>query len=874
MVQDVNPRLYQDLNTLKSLGSALPNNPLLGVSRDFSKTKGTQTLATPAQDAGLAVIQDGAITTKSGVGNRFSYSLDDDTYFYASFPTVTGVRNTTTGWQEIGKILVPGDSLSLAPNAVASFSVTSGANLTSCQLAVLISPRNNSVRSQTKYYVVKDLGSGFASTTAQIKVLMNAIHPGMLQLGQVDAGTAPTSYPDSSYNKVFAANLLGGVSVRLFIKFSTSANDMGLTAASGSFLVKTPARNLIDQTTEYNRAPYGDTDVWKSILPSFYLAKPEVAAANPATTGDQSTGTLNASGTAGSDVLTVYSTTGVTVGMRPVIGLSTVTVPGVGPINPMRPHLPNAVDTLAAFGSDVTVTQIINSTQVRLSANLVGTVNLRGRIYYAGATDHVPCVAFYSASETACMRMGQGAATIGANPFTGITKTANGATAARSCFPIIQIKSTDAPKTWQFTQVNGYNPWLFDTSAANATIGFETYDNGTLTIKTPSISQSYLLNGSQNPDKNLVLITECGRYALEMIGADLSVSPATATRMVVTDLTAKSMVTPDVYDLGAISYGTRAYGGPLSGGVVRKYEMDQCYSTGNIAVDIYRAMNAIKHPIAILVATAQAKSNNYCPDPAVQGTKITYKAYRSVHSVHAPSIAAGGSGYVVGDALYVSGGTFTTAMSCVVTGVAGGAVTSVHVQRTGQYKTLPSDGTALATTTSGSGTGCVLNALSITSAPDQTTMAIAFPDIDSVVRVLQYPASTADTAYATNYAGTIPMGSLFSLPNGLDLAAEWTSRRTNAPTAKSSSYELLAVLAAIQKYGAYVTDVSGSFQQMVVVDSDFAYSANYSNLHGDTGGATYPNYVEIKRLLTYVENVSPANRGSSYANQWPVVPAI
>jgi hypothetical protein len=203
MVQDVNPRLYQDLNTLKSLGSALPNNPLLGVSRDFSKTKGTQTLATPAQDAGLAVIQDGAITTKSGVGNRFSYSLDDDTYFYASFPTVTGVRNTTTGWQEIGKILVPGDSLSLAPNAVASFSVTSGANLTSCQLAVLISPRNNSVRSQTKYYVVKDLGSGFASTTAQIKVLMNAIHPGMLQLGQVDAGTAPTSYPDSSYNKVF-----------------------------------------------------------------------------------------------------------------------------------------------------------------------------------------------------------------------------------------------------------------------------------------------------------------------------------------------------------------------------------------------------------------------------------------------------------------------------------------------------------------------------------------------------------------------------------------------------------------------------------------------------------------------------------------------
>lgn len=213
-------------------------------------------------------------------------------------------------------------------------------------------------------------------------------------------------------------------------------------------------------------------------------------------------------------------------------------------------------------------------------------------------------------------------------------------------------------------------------------------------------------------------------------------------------------------------------------------------------------------------------------------------------------------------------------MSCVVASISSGAVTSVYVQRTGQYKTLPSDASALATTSSGAGTGCVLNALSIPTAPDQTTIGVAFPDITSTEQALQYPASVADNAFATNYAGTIPMGALFSLPTGLDLVAEWTTRRTNAPTALSSSYELLAVLAAIQKYGAYATDVSGAFQQIIAVDSDFAYSANYANLHGDTGGSTYPNLVAIKRLLTYVENVSPLNRGSAYSNIDPTTPAI
>ncbi len=874
MVQQVNSRLYQDLATLKTLGAALPGNPLAGLAKDVAQTRGGQSLSLPTYDAGHLVLQDGVVTTKTGVGNLFSYSLDSDTTFSASFPTAfNSIVNSTTSWQEIGKILVPGDSLNLTSGATVSFEVTADAVLAGCSLGVLIGHRDSTVRSQTKYYIVKALPGDYASTTAKIKVSLTPVHAGMVSLAKTDDATAPTAYPDNSVNQVFAVNLLAGVSIRLFVKFATSTGSMRLTAGAGTCTVMAPSRNLVDISQTYSRLPYVDNDMWKSQLPPFTLAKAEVSAANPASTGNSSTGTLNASGTAGSDLLTVYSTTGVSVGMYPLIGSTGVVTPGAGPLSAFRPHMPDAVATVSAFGAGVAVTEIVNATQVRLSAPLKANVSLRGRTT-SGGLEYIPCVGFYSSAETACIRMGQGSASIGANPFTGVGKTANAATAARVCVPVVRIKSTDPVKTWRFTQVNAYNPWIFETSASNATIGFETFDNGTFQLKTPSITQTYLLNGSQNPDRNLILITECGRYSIEMIGVDFSVTPITVTRVIVSDLAGRSTVAPDIYDLGAISYGTRAYGGPLSAGLVRKFEMDQCYSTGNTAADISRAMDAIKHPIAILMSNAQGKSNNYCPDPDVQGTKVVYKAYRSAHAVHAPSVAVGGSGYAVGDVLYVVGGTYTTTMSCVVTAVSGGAVTSVHVQRTGQYKTLPSDASALATTTSGTGTGCVLNALSVPTAPDQTTASVAFQDINSTIRVLQYPASVSDNGYSANYAGVVPMGALFTLPNGLDLVTEWTNRRTTAPTAKSSSYELLAVLAAIQKYGAYVVDISGSFQQLVAVDSDFAYSDNYSNLHGDTGSATYPNLVEIKRLLTYVENVSPLNRAAAYANPLPMRPAL
>jgi hypothetical protein len=70
------------------------------------------------------------------------------------------------------------------------------------------------------------------------------------------------------------------------------------------------------------------------------------------------------------------------------------------------------------------------------------------------------------------------------------------------------------------------------------------------------------------------------------------------------------------------------------------------------------------------------------------------------------SIAVGGSSYVVGDILTLSGGTSTIAAQVEVTAVSVGAVTAVRRYNDGVYTVTPSDPVS---TTGGSGTGCTLN---------------------------------------------------------------------------------------------------------------------------------------------------------------------
>lgn len=93
------------------------------------------------------------------------------------------------------------------------------------------------------------------------------------------------------------------------------------------------------------------------------------------------------------------------------------------------------------------------------------------------------------------------------------------------------------------------------------------------------------------------------------------------------------------------------------------------------------------------------------------------------------AINAGGSGYVVGDNLLPSGGTYDDQAEFVVSGVSGGAVTQVRIVNAGAYSIAP--GNPAATTTDGAGTGCTVD-LTFTATSWDVEIDTAF-DGDRVV---------------------------------------------------------------------------------------------------------------------------------------------
>jgi hypothetical protein len=80
--------------------------------------------------------------------------------------------------------------------------------------------------------------------------------------------------------------------------------------------------------------------------------------------------------------------------------------------------------------------------------------------------------------------------------------------------------------------------------------------------------------------------------------------------------------------------------------------------------------------------------------------------------ISAVAIAAGGSGYVVGDVLTLSGGTGTHSTTVEVTSVAAGVVDGILLRDGGAYSVVP---TSPASTTGGTGTGCTITVSTSTS---------------------------------------------------------------------------------------------------------------------------------------------------------------
>lgn len=106
------------------------------------------------------------------------------------------------------------------------------------------------------------------------------------------------------------------------------------------------------------------------------------------------------------------------------------------------------------------------------------------------------------------------------------------------------------------------------------------------------------------------------------------------------------------------------------------------------------------------------------------------------------AIGAGGSGYVLGDILTLSGGTFTTAAQFIVTGVSAGAVTAVTA-RTGIVSNYTVNPAATTATTGGTGTGCTLTWSNIS--PTASINSLAFFNANATGVNLNVPLSVSGT---------------------------------------------------------------------------------------------------------------------------------
>jgi hypothetical protein len=847
------------------------NTAAIGVD-EFEEVVDPETFSVPTRLYSDRLTVGGKIFKKVFAGGQpdvFMYALEQAASITADNINITGLNNSSIATKTVGSLKAPGDSLRWSPQSKITITVNANAPLDGHTIS--IGP--SAIRTGSAHLIHKLIANG-TGNTAIFELILEPVWSCKAKLVEVTEATKPTTYPNPT-SLLWDLNMVGNVVLPIYFKFNGTAQGVPtvtVTSIEAKIDIQPPPQFRYNPALTYRKAsehPYPATDPFNRPITDRVVIRKPVFAVNWSSSGSSTGGTINASGTAGSDVVTIPSGTAkIKVGMYPsILGVYGTADADVAPATYGNTYAKKTQDT---FGSTNFVIEIINGTQVRMRNPLLLNLSERGK----EAWGEIHGLGFFESPETLNIRQGFETDSVRINLFTGTIKTSNKAIGYPDGIPIYRVAPSDPLRTWNITQVNSPNPWFFDDSTATPFASGELY-GGPIQMKTPAaITRANIGTVSSNVDRNVIILTDDGKYAIELyyIDHNTTTNIYSAARAVIYDLTDLSnfpVHNRPEYSSSGLSTGTRAWGGGLLNGIVRKHEIDRCTDTGNISADITKAMNAIPHALAMVLSGAQLKSHNYCPDFTVQGTKVTMKGYRNQFDKWKPGIKTAGSGYEVGDVVYALGGTFITELRLAVTAVNGtGGITDWFVTQTGQYISLPSDGNNITTKTSGGGVGAVITVTNIPGDVTQTTLAAAFPNL-AKPQLYTYPATVCDDGWSANYSGVIPMGAMFTVDPDWDLVAEWTARRTTAPTALSSSYELLAIYAALQRYGAFNLDITIDTHLVVVMERSIVGS-QLQRITGDTGSFTMPNLNNIKNRLYYVENCTPQGAGVAGAYKVPL----
>jgi len=773
----------------------------------------------------------------AGDRSAFAYGLDRASVIDHTDENLAS--NGTTAETQIAQIKLPMDSGRLTKRTRITIAVDVDVAVSSSEILVGFSDI------RVKFTLV--CRKTFSGTSAIMDFYINPVSASSFTIEGI-APNSPDTLPFTS--GYMDQNLLSEFVMPVYIKYASTSPASVITSISATATTGPLEPSESNPSGLYMPAavkPFSLGDAFNSPLSNRTIAKSLVATYDKGNLSG-----AHGSVTAGSDMITVADSTGVQVGDLAVVGTAQGAV--YDPFTTLanfNDFSMDGVDTLTLLGEMAYVIDVPNSTTVQISRNSKTTISYSG-VSFSNVVD---TFAFMSPVTACIINSSTDNDTWATSVSTGMDKASSKAVPFPGRVQVWRTKATDPLVRFDYGQLNTPNPFIFpisDDADTSSSFG-ELIQNGHFEMHTP-VEFTGTFSSSQNSDRNACFITPCGRYAVEtFLTNDDGDGSFSCSRVSVSDLYGLSNTPiedrPEYASDGFSNY-TRAYGGSLMAGLIRKEDLDLVTYTGNIQYDIDNAMNAIKHGVAMVISGAQAQSNNYTATPGDQGTITTLNSYEGY--INSPTIAVGGSDYVEGDVIKAAGGDFLVPMHMVVTGVSSGAVTSVFVTHTGQYRTSPPSPTSVATTTDGAGTGCIVNA-----------SVGGFSTMTDLMQMAAYPASVADNGFSSNYAGSIPMGATFTIDPELKLAEEWqlaiekfSTDGAGLVTPDKYSYEYLAVLAAIQKYGAVVVDITENTCLSVNFD-DKVTAEQRARVHGDRGSFTFNNLSRLTRRLRFVENRAP-----------------
>jgi hypothetical protein len=822
----------------------------------FEDMIGTETYVGPVADFGAAVNVDGATFNRIYPGKA-----DPDLYLYdlaqpssfVSGPMGAGLSNASASEIQLGSIKLPGNSFARAKSAVLSVTVVADANIPDVSLNVAFSR----TRTHSSYRAVKRFADANA-TTFTFELLLNPIASSVLKMSNLKASTAATTTPGAA--SVVDLNLLGKIEFLFSLKFAaavtpSTCNILSVNARVQMGSASSPASPAQNYRIPFLQ-PFAADDFFNMPLTSTAVCRLLVPTGSPTATGSSTAGTINATGTAGTNVLTVFDASKVQVGMVPChnylkpLSSNYGTNYGIGGVA-------NGIEQTNGFFAPntqvVSVDKAANT--ITLSTNLKTDVNLRGT--NAWGTSQIS----FGLAETLNMGIGAAGTYRLAHPITGIVREDYFVAYRASKLPIVQTAGADPVKKWTSGYHVGYNGWPHAQPASYSTNNGETFLNIPSFMRTsshPAISTTAKIS-DWNGDRNVCMFTPDGTIVMEHFLTNVAANGEySANRSSAHNVYGYSipnfLARSEIVDSGH-SQGNRAYGGSVMAGIIRSWEIANLPAKPTAAISksaaaaiLVPCKTAINHKLAVVAASRQLRTHQYTDG----GTTLSYLAYRSQYDIHRPTIVAAGTGYAPDDVLYIIGGKGPCPMRVTVLTVnALGGVTSIFVSDVGQYLqgNVP-DAANLTSTSSGAGTGCVLNALTTADAT-MTTTALAFPSA-GLPSVYSFPATNADADYASTYEGNIPMGAVFAIPKTIDLDAWFTYLMVSRPEhmQRMISPAFFAICYAAQNYGAVIIDRAGNTLNHVMVDSDV------TNTHFDEVRAGEA-LTFLATHLCVVENIAP-----------------